>query len=148
MGRTPFDTFQRARQNDRVPIYTPGRWLGPHNAAESAGTATAGRFAIPLGGGRFDRHLHDDDELWFVAAGKGKMLLEGVEVYIQAGDIVLSPAGLPHDVLEVYEAIAGFFSETGHPAGGRSGHLHENEADAAGHEVPARPLPADFPVRD
>jgi len=131
-----------------APIYAPGQWLGPHNAGESAGTATAGRFTIPLEAGRFDRHFHDDDELWFVSAGKARMILEGAEVYVQAGDIVLSPAGIPHDIVEVYETVRGFFSETGHPSGGRSGHLHETDHDAAGHDVPAQPLPADFPVRD
>ena len=131
-----------------MPVYATGEWLGPHNRSDGAGAVSAGRFAIPLDGGRFDRHFHDDDELWFIVEGKAKIVVAGVEHYVRAGDIVLNPAGQSHDVVEVYEALRGFFSETGHPLGGRSGHLHENEADAAGHDVPARPLPADFPMRD
>ena len=131
-----------------MPIFTPGQWLGPHNLHEHAGRATAGRFAIPFDGGEFDRHFHDGDELWFIAEGKAKILLEGDEVYVQAGDIVFTPAGSPHDIVEVYEAVRGFFSETGHPAGGRVGHLHESELDAPRHAVHALPLPSDFPVRD
>jgi mannose-6-phosphate isomerase-like protein (cupin superfamily) len=130
-----------------MPIYEPGTWLGPDGRGESAGTITAGRFAIPLEGGRFDRHHHDDDELWFVTAGKGLLLVDGEKRYAQAGDIVLHPAGTDHDILAVYEPLAGFFTETGHPAGGRPGHLHRDEAQAAGHDVPALPVPADFPPR-
>ncbi|WP_223693264.1 cupin domain-containing protein [Leifsonia poae] len=128
-----------------MPVFRPGSWLNPESRPDGCGTATAGRFAVPLAGGRFDRHFHDDDELWFFTAGKAKILLDGSEQYVQAGDIVLSPAGAPHDIVEVYEEVRGFFSETGHPVGGRVGHLHTSEEDAAGHVVPARPLPADFP---
>ena len=131
-----------------MPVYETGSWLNPGNRPSGSGTATAGRFVVPLAGGRFDRHFHDDDELWFVIDGKAKILVDGAERYVQAGDIILSPAGLPHDIVEVYEPLRGFFTETGHPAGGRIGHLHETEADAAGHEVLALPLPGDFPVRD
>jgi mannose-6-phosphate isomerase-like protein (cupin superfamily) len=129
-----------------MPIYPPGSWLNPENPAGD-GTSTAGRFAIPFGGGRFDRHHHDDDELWFIATGKALMLVDGGEAYVQAGDIVLHPAGTPHDIVAVYEPVTGFFTETGHPAGGRVGHLHADDAEAAGHDVPALPLPADFPAR-
>jgi mannose-6-phosphate isomerase-like protein (cupin superfamily) len=130
-----------------MPIYSPGQWLNPETRPAWAGPATAGRFSVPLDGARFDRHHHDVDELWFVSAGKAKMLLDGAEQYVQAGDIVLSRAGVAHDIVEVYEAMTGFFSETGHPAGGRTDHLHDVGSDAAGHDVPARALPADFPVR-
>jgi mannose-6-phosphate isomerase-like protein (cupin superfamily) len=130
-----------------MPIYPPGQWLNAESRPASAGPATAGRFSVPLAGARFDRHHHDVDEIWFVGSGSMKMLLEGSEEYVQAGDIVFSPAGLAHDIVEVYEPVTGFFSETGHPLGGRTGHLHESDADAAGHDVPAMPLPADFPVR-
>jgi mannose-6-phosphate isomerase-like protein (cupin superfamily) len=133
-------------QDEAVPIFPPGSWLNPENPA-GHGTSSAGRFAIPFGGARFDRHHHDDDELWFITAGKARMLLDGELVDVQAGDIVLVPAGSAHDVVEVYEAVSGFFTETGHPSGGRTGHLHADAADAAGHEVPARPVPDGFPRR-
>ena len=62
-------------------------------------------------------HLGDNGE---VSAAE----LERHAGHVQAGDIVLTRAGDDHDVLEVYEDLRGFFTETGHPAGGRTGHLH------------------------
>ncbi|WP_108249372.1 AraC family ligand binding domain-containing protein [Planctomonas deserti] len=130
-----------------MPVYGPGRWHHPGERPEWSEIATIGRFAVPREGGRFDRHFHDDHEIWFIAGGRAKVLVGGEEHYVQSGDIVLTRAGDPHDVLEVYEDLWGFFTETGHPSGGRTGHLHRSETDAAGHDVPARPLPADFPAR-
>jgi mannose-6-phosphate isomerase-like protein (cupin superfamily) len=130
-----------------VPVYEPGSWLNPENRPEGVGIATAGRFAVPVDGGRFDRHFHDDHELWFITEGKALIETDGERRYVQAGDIVLTEAGVTHDIVEVYETVRGFFTETGHPVGGRVGHLHASETDAAGHDVPALPLPADFPSR-
>ena len=130
-----------------MPIIEPGNWLNPDNRPEWAEIATIGRFAVAPEGGRFDRHFHDDHEVWFIWEGKGKVFLEGAERYVQAGDIVLTRAGDTHDIVEVYETLRGFFTETGHPAGGRTGHLHASDDDTAGHDVPALPLPADFPAR-
>ena len=95
----------------------------------------------------FTRHHHDDHELWFIAEGKAKVLTDQAEHYVQAGDIVLTQAGDSHDVVEVYEDLRGFFVETGHPGGGRAGHLHACDADAVGHDVPAFAVPSDFPAR-
>lgn len=130
-----------------MPIFEPGTWLGPDGRVDGLGTVSAGRFAIALEGARFDRHHHDDDEIWFIADGKALMLVDGEERYVQTGDIVVHPAGTTHDIVAVYEPIRGFFTETGHPTGGRHGHLHRASDDAAGHDVPALPLPADFPTR-
>jgi mannose-6-phosphate isomerase-like protein (cupin superfamily) len=129
-----------------VPVIEPGSWLHPENRPDWAEIATIGRFAIPVDGGRFDRHFHDDHEVWFLWEGKAKILIEGEERYVQAGDIVLTRAGDTHDFVEVYETVRGFFTETGHPSGGRTGHLHHTETDAAGHVVAAAELPADFPT--
>ena len=129
-----------------MPVFPTGTWLNPDNRPEWAQIATIGRFAIGLEGGRFDQHFHDDHEIWFIREGKAKILTDGEERYVQSGDIILTQAGDTHDFLEVYEPVTGFFTETGHPAGGRVGHLHASDADAAGHDVPARPLPADFPT--
>lgn len=100
-----------------------------------------------VGGGRFDRHYHDDHELWIITKGMAKVVTDGVEHLVQPGDLVMTPAGEVHDVLEVYEDLEGYFVETGHPAGGRTGHLYACDDDRLGHEVPARPLPASFVVR-
>jgi mannose-6-phosphate isomerase-like protein (cupin superfamily) len=130
-----------------VPVHPPGTWIGPDDRTDGEGIVSAGRFRLD-GTGRFDRHHHDDDELWFIAAGKALIETDGATVYVQTGDIVRHRAGVPHDIIEVYEALSGFFTEVGHPRGGRAGHLHADETDAAGHPVPLRPLPADFPHRD
>ncbi|GAA0901104.1 hypothetical protein GCM10009557_77140 [Virgisporangium ochraceum] len=128
-----------------MPVFPPGRWINPSDRPGWCAVAGAGRFAVPVHGGRFERHHHDDDEIWFISAGKARILVDGGERYVQAGDIVLTRAGDTHDVVEVYEALHGFFVETGLPAGGRVGHLYRDPADAAGHDVPRRPVPEDFP---
>ena len=130
-----------------MPVIEPGSWVHPGSKPDWSEIATIGRFAVSVDGGRFDRHHHDDHEIWFITEGKGKVLVDGGERYVQSGDIVLTQAGDTHDIVEVYETIRGFFTETGLPAGGRVGHLHANEEDAAGHVVTALPLPADFPAR-
>ena len=48
---------------DRVPIFAPGNWLHDETAPAGAMFASAGRFTVTLGGGRFDRHFHDMAEL-------------------------------------------------------------------------------------
>jgi mannose-6-phosphate isomerase-like protein (cupin superfamily) len=131
------------RKEQRMPVYGPGSWLNPATRPDGCGTSTAGRFTIPVEGGRFDRHQHDDDELWFIASGSARIVVDGVERDVAAGDIVLHPAGSSHDIVAVYEELRGFFTETGHPAGGRVGHLHADERDAAGHDVPRLPEPAE-----
>ena len=130
-----------------MPVLEPGTWLHPENRPDWCDIATIGRFAVSVDGGRFDRHFHDDHEVWFISEGKAKILVDGGERYVQAGDIVLIRGGDPHDFVEVYESVRGFFTETGLPTGGRTGHLHSPDEDAAGHDVPAFPVPADFPVR-
>ncbi|MFI5913205.1 cupin domain-containing protein [Dactylosporangium sp. NPDC051541] len=130
-----------------MPVFPPGRWLNPADRPEWCEVAGAGRFAVPVAGGRFERHHHDDHELWFIAGGKARVLVDGDEHYVQTGDMVLTQAGDTHDVLAVYEDLHGFFVQTGFPTGGRFGHLYRDPADAEGHAVPAGPVPEDFPNR-
>lgn len=124
-----------------MPVIQAGSWLNPDTRPEWSELAAVGRFTVDTAGARFERHHHDDDEIWLIWAGKAKILVDGRERYVRAGDIVLTRAGDPHDVLEVYETLRGFFVETGRPAGGRHGHL-----DPVPHDVPALPVPSDFPV--
>ncbi|RXZ67705.1 cupin domain-containing protein [Agromyces albus] len=118
-----------------MPIYAPGRWLSPETRPEGCSIAGAGRFAFRVGD-RFDRHHHEGDEVWFVAGGRARMLLEGDAREVGAGDIVLVPAGTSHDILAVDGTFSGFFLEQEAP-GRATGHLHRDEVDAAGHEVVA-----------
>ncbi len=121
-------------------------WINPETRPDWLEVVAVGRFRVAAGG-RFDRHFHDDHELWIITEGRAKISSEGAEYFVQAGDLVMTPAREVHDVLEVYEELAGFFIETGHPPGGRVGHQYENDEDRAGHVVPGPPLPARFPVR-
>lgn len=120
-----------------MPVFEPGTWVDPKTGSPYA----AGRFALAEGS-RFDRHRHTDDELWLIRTGAATILLEGEEVVVKAGDIVLVPAGTVHDILAVHPEMTGFFVETGHQEG-LSGHLHVAPADADGHPVAALPLPAE-----
>ena len=129
-----------------MPVFrTAQRGMNPENRPEWSDVTAAGLFRIPTEGGRFDSHFHDCDEYWLIFEGRAKVRTEGREFYVQRGDIVCTRAGDEHDVLEVYETVEAFYFEGAMPAGGRVGHLHRDAAAAAGHDVPAIPLPNDFP---
>jgi len=131
-----------------VPVFdlTSG-WVNPDCRPAWLGVTAIGRFALPAKGARFDRHHHDDHELWLIVRGKAKVVTEQSEHYVQAGDVVMTQAGDAHDIVEIYEELEGFFVETGHPPGGRPGHLYDTDDERLGHDVRWRPLPSDFPVR-
>lgn len=94
---------------------------------------------------RFDRHFHDSPEYWLIYEGKGKITVGDQTYYVQAGDVVCTPSGDAHDIVEIYEELEGFYFEEKVPADGRVGHLHRNDRDAEGHTIPLVSLPADFP---
>jgi len=96
----------------------------------------------------FDCHYHDRHEYWVITKGKAKVMSEGQEYYVRAGDIVCTKAGDEHDVLEVYEDLDGIYVEEPGPPNGIDGHLYRHPEQAAGHEVLVLPLPADFPSDD
>lgn len=120
--------------------------ISPDSRPEWCNVTSAGIFWVPTVDGRFDNHFHDCDEYWLVFQGKAKVKSEGEEFYVQRGDIVCTKTGDDHDVLEVYEELQAFWFEDATPEGGRIGHLHHTDADAAGHPVPHKPLPEDFPA--
>ena len=94
----------------------------------------------------FDPHFHDAPEYWLVYEGKAKVRVGDRASYVQAGDVVCTPTGAVHDIVEIYEEIEAFYLEESHPTGGRHGHLHRDERDAAGHTIPLVELPEDFPA--
>lgn len=94
----------------------------------------------------FDPHFHDFPEYWLIYVGKGKVSVAGDAYYVQAGDVVCTPTGAVHDVLEIYEELEGFYLEEPLPPDGRLLHLHLADQDPAGHPVPLVPLPLDFPA--
>ena len=116
-----------------MPIYPPGTWVNPETRPDGSAVAGAGRIRLAAGG-RFDRHHHDGEELWFIASGRALIEIAGEERIAAAGDIVLLPAGLAHDIRAVDGELTGFFVEL-QTASGRSGHLHADPADAEGHPV-------------
>ena len=119
--------------------------MGPRRRPEWCPVTSAGIFRISAQGGRFDCHYHDCHEYWLVFKGKAKVMSEGKEYYVRAGDIVCTKAGEEHDLLEVYEDLEAFYFEDATPEGGRRGHLIRDENKAKGHDVPFKPLPEDFP---
>lgn len=125
-------------------IHTQSTPLREGNRPPWCDITSAGIFSVPCGGGSFDCHYHDCDEYWLIFAGKAKVLSEGQFHYVQRGDILCTKAGEEHDVLEVYEDLEAYWFEGATPAGGRVGHLHKTPEKAAGHPVPARPVPGDF----
>jgi Cupin domain len=96
-------------------------------------------------GAMFDRHYHDSPEYWLFYEGKGKVRVDDDAFYVQAGDVVCTPAGAAHDIVEIYEELEGFYLEEKIEAGGLVGHQHRDAGDAEGHRIPLEPLPDDFP---
>jgi mannose-6-phosphate isomerase-like protein (cupin superfamily) len=119
--------------------------MNADNRPQWSGVTSAGIFSVSTSDGRFDNHYHDCHEYWLVFKGKAKVMSEGVESYVQRGDIVCTKAGDDHDVVEIYEDMEAFWFEDATGEGGRIGHLHRTESDAAGHPVPHKPIPEDFP---
>lgn len=126
-------------------IRTCERPLEEGNRPDWCAVTSAGVFRVPRKNGRFDRHYHHCDEYWLIFRGKAKVMSEGKEYYVRPGDIVCTKAGDEHDVLEIYEALEGFWFEGLTPPGASTGHLHRSGDKVAGHAVPAKPVPEDFP---
>jgi mannose-6-phosphate isomerase-like protein (cupin superfamily) len=94
---------------------------------------------------RFDRHFHDSPEYWLIYEGKAKVAVGDQTYYVQAGDVVCTPSGTEHDIVEIYEEMEGFYFEDPVPESGRIGRLHRDDTAAQGHPIPLVPSPTDFP---
>ena len=95
-----------------------------------------GLFRVPKGNpANFDLHYHDADEIWFIIEGRARILTEGIEHEVNAGDMVCTGMGDEHHILEVYEDLFGFFQEGELEGLKRRGHLHR---DTDGVPVPQR----------
>lgn len=119
--------------------------MSADNRPEWSSVTSAGIFWVSTKDGRFDNHYHDCDEYWLIFKGKAKVMSEGNEFYVQRGDIVCTKAGDDHDVVEIYEDMEAIWFEDATAAGGQVGHLHRTDTDAAGHPVPFKLIPEDFP---
>ena len=127
-------------------IRTSEAAMGSGNRPEWCSVTSAGIFKVQARGGRFDCHYHDCDEYWLVFRGKARVMSEGQEYYVKAGDVVCTRAEDEHDVLEVYEDLEAFWFEDATPEGGRTGHLHADPEKAKGHPVAAKTVPENFPA--
>jgi mannose-6-phosphate isomerase-like protein (cupin superfamily) len=110
--------------------------MSPDDRPSWSDVTSAGTFRVEPGGS-FDRHYHDCDEYWLVFAGRARAVVGTTEYEIGPGDIVCTPTGTDHDIVGVYETLEAFWFEAATPPGGRVGHLHRTDEDAAGHVVPA-----------
>ncbi|MFC0530562.1 cupin domain-containing protein [Phytohabitans kaempferiae] len=133
-----------------MPVYRYGSdILGRRNRPKWLETTTVGYWEVDAGQRRHDRHHHDYNQLWLIARGKAKILVDGETHYVQAGDIVATRAGTEHDILETYgeETFAKFFLYEPTPVSepGRIAHLARSLDEQPLHEVPNLPVPADFP---
>jgi mannose-6-phosphate isomerase-like protein (cupin superfamily) len=103
---------------------------------------SAGRFRLTADGtSQFDRHYHDFDEFWFVAAGYAAIAVGDTTYQAQPGDIIYTPAGTIHDITAITgrEDLEVFWLSWTLPGGASGQHLHQDPADAAKHPVPAQP---------
>jgi mannose-6-phosphate isomerase-like protein (cupin superfamily) len=111
------------------------RTISPDARPSWSDVTGAGTFRVEPNG-RFDLHYHDCDEYWLVFAGRAVVRVGDGTYRVGAGDIVCTPTGTEHDVVAVGEKLEAFWFEARTPPGGRVGHLHRTQDDAAGHVVP------------
>ena len=110
------------------------RVLLPDQKPEWCDVTSAGTFRIRAGE-LFDAHHHDCDEYWLVFEGRARVSVNGEQVHIGPGDIVCTPVGVTHDIEAVAGPLSMHWFETATPPGGRLGHLHRSDEQAAGHSV-------------
>jgi mannose-6-phosphate isomerase-like protein (cupin superfamily) len=84
------------------------------------------------GDGNVELHFHDCEEFWFVLKGKARVVTEGAEHVVEAGDIVCTKMGDEHAILEVIEApYEQVWIECNLRGPKRPGHLHRGDDEPA-----------------
>ncbi|MGH3391174.1 MAG: cupin domain-containing protein [Actinomadura sp.] len=115
--------------------------LTAENRPSGCPAYSAGRFRLrAVGTSRFDRHFHDYDEFWFVAAGTGTIHVGDTVHQVEPGDIIYTQAGVEHDVVAVTSDrdLEVFWLSWSLPPGASGRHLHRTLADATKHLVPSK----------
>ncbi len=74
-----------------------------------------------------ESHFHDCDEWWFITRGRALVAIEGEEHEVGPGDMIYTPAGEDHEIIEVYQALEGVYIEGPLVGEQRRGHLHRAE---------------------
>jgi hypothetical protein len=92
--------------------------IAPDNRPPWCAAAGIGVFRI-RSDATFDPYLHDSAAYWLIYEGKAKVSVDGRTHYAQAGDVVCTPAGAVHDIVEIYEEVEAFYLEEPLPDGGR-----------------------------
>ncbi|MCL4360646.1 cupin domain-containing protein [Patescibacteria group bacterium] len=90
--------------------------------------------SIPPGGEIGSETHPDNDQMLYLIAGEGKVILNGEEAEYKTGDIVLVPAGTEHNFVNTGSTdlkIITTYSPPHHPAG--TVHKTKADADAAGY---------------
>lgn len=110
--------------------------LTEENRPGGCPASSAGMFVLRADGtARFDRHYHDIDEFWFIAAGDGTVVVGDVAHQVGPGDIVYTAAGLEHDITEVGDELRIFWLSWALLPGATGAHRHRTPADAIKHQV-------------
>jgi len=74
-------------------------WAGPVSApAEKQSLAEA---TIPVGGATTEHYHRVTEELYLVSSGEGRLVVDGEQVTIAAGDCALIPPGARHKIFNV-----------------------------------------------
>jgi mannose-6-phosphate isomerase-like protein (cupin superfamily) len=109
------------------------------NRPDHCPASAAGRFVIRADGtARFDCHHHEFAEFWFIARGRGTILIGGTEHQVETGDILYTAPGQDHDILDVAEEMHVFYLSAELPPGASPTHLHRTPEAALKHPVPVR----------
>ena len=81
-------------------------------------------------GSLVEPHFHDAEEFWFVLNGRAKVMTEGEEHIVKAGDVICTPMGSEHAILEIIDApYTQVWIECNLRGKKRRGHLHRGEDD-------------------
>jgi len=108
------------------------------NRPDGCPASSAGLFVIRADGtARFDRHYHDMGEFWLIATGTGTVAVGEDHYRVGAGDIVYTPAGVEHDIIDVTTELRIFWLSSPVPTGGSGAHLHRSPDLTDKHPVPA-----------
>ena len=68
--------------------------------------------------GRDNQTAHDEDEVYFVLKGRGKIVVDGKATAIQPGSILYVPADTAHEFIEIEEELSLLvFFGSGGPSG-------------------------------
>ena len=85
--------------------------------------SNCGLYRLAKGEGEEDYHYHDSDEYFVVTQGQAKVLLEGSEREIEAGDCVCIPLAGKHQILKALEDLALVWIYDELKADRRKGHI-------------------------